>query len=90
MVDIPKEETLLNPIKTAQAIEKWYLINYSKNENKNKFPYLFTSELMELHVQNKVNLKIIGSLNAEIEKRFEFILSATYPKNYLSKCNIGK
>ena len=89
IVGIPKEETLLDPIKTAEAIEKGYLIDFSKIENKNKFPPLFISESIDgSKCSEEGEFKIIGSLNVEIEKKIEFILPITSPKNYLSKCSI--
>ena len=39
---IPKEEILLNPIKTNEAITGGYLLDYSVEENKGKLPSIFT------------------------------------------------
>ena len=89
--DIPKEETLLNPIKTAEAIEKGDLIDYSKLENKNKTITLFIPEgINGTMCPEEGKFKIIGSLDLDIDKRIEFILPLVSPKNYTSNCSIDK
>ena len=91
IVGIPRNETLLDPVKTAEAIQKKYIIDFSLPDNKNKFPPSFTPESINgTTCSNEGQFKILGSLNTEIEKKIEFMLPVTYPQNYLSKCTIDK
>ena len=88
---IPKNKTLLDPIKTAEAIEKGYLIDYSDLENKNKFPPLFIPESINgTSCLEEGIFKIFGSFSEIIENTIEFELPLTYPQNYLSKCRVEK
>ena len=89
IADIPKEETLINPIKTAEAIEKGDLIDYSKLENKNKTTPIFVPESINwTECPKEGKFSIIGSFNFEIEKKIEFILPIISPQNYTSNCSI--
>ena len=91
VVGIPKDETLLNPVKTYEAIEKENLTDYSKEENKNKSVPLFIPELIDgSSCSEEGEFKIIGSLNTDIEQDIEFTLPMTYPQNYSSNCTIVK
>ena len=91
VVGIPKNETLLNPVKTDEAIEKENLTDYSKKENKNKCPPLFIPELIDgTSCSEEGEFKITGSLKTEIEKDIEFTLPMTYPPNYTSNCTMVK
>ena len=89
--DIPKNETLLNPVKTSEAIKKGYLIDYSILENKNKTTPIFIPESINgSSCPEEGKFKIIGSLDFEIENKTEFILPLISPKNSISNCSIDK
>ena len=91
VVGIPKNETLLDPVKTQEAIEKENLTDYSKGENKNKSVPLFIPELIDgTSCSEEGEFKIIGTLNTDIEQDIEFTLPMTYPQNYSSNCTITK
>ena len=90
---IPKDETLLNPVKTQEAIENGKLTDYLEEKNKNKFPPIFIPEKIDgTSCSEEGEFKIIGSLNAtEIKDDIiEFTLPMTYPQNYSSNCTIIK
>lgn len=77
--------------KTAKAIEKGDLIDYSKLENKNKTTPLFIPESINgTECAKEGKFKIIGSLNFEIENKSEFLLPLVSPEDYTSNCSIDK
>ena len=71
---IPEDETLLNPVKTEEAISRGKLIDYSKEENQNSFQALFSVQSINDEVSDSGKYTITGKLNKEIEHDIEFIL----------------
>ena len=76
---IPEDETLLNPVKTEEAISSWKLIDYSKEENQNSFQALFSAQSINDDVSEDGKYTITGKLNKEIEHDVEFILYLAFP-----------
>ena len=88
---IPEDKTLLDPIKTRDAIELGQLLDYSLEENKSKLPVIFNTESIngEKCVED-AEFKIVGSADKEIETDLEFIIYLTYPSDNFAKCSISK
>ena len=86
---IPEEKILLDPVKTAEAIEKGLLLDFSVEENKSKVPIIFTpSSIEESSCSEDGVFKITGTTNTEIKTKIQFDLPATYPEEYKTKCII--
>ena len=91
VVGIPKVKTLLDPVKTAKAIEKGELVDFSLTENKEKVPVLFTPESIDGSMCSYFGeYTIIGNVNTEIEKTIELKIPVTYPEDAMSQCTIDK
>ena len=84
-------KTLLDPVKTAEAIEKKEIIDFSLPENKEKVPVLFTPDSIDGSTcSEKGEFTIEGSVDAEIEKKMEFKVPVSYPEDVMSKCTVDK
>ena len=64
--DIPKDKTLLDPFKTAQAIKDSKLLDYSLDESKEKLPIFFKTESIIGNYNEKGEFKILGSVEDKI------------------------
>ena len=87
---IPEDETLLDPVKTAEAIKNGTLLDYSKEENKKNYPAYFSAYAMNPAVTEDGNFTIRGYLNQEIEEDVEFTLHLTFPPFYKLQCVLPK
>jgi hypothetical protein len=91
IVGIPEIKTLLDPVKTATAIEKGELVDFSLKENKEKVPVLFIPESIDgSKCSDKGEFTIVGNVNEQIEKTIELKVPVTYPEDVMSQCTIDK
>jgi hypothetical protein len=88
---IPTDEILLNPVLTAQAIERGELLDYSLEENKAKVPALFTSESINSDkCKTDGTISIKGSLSKELENDLKFTVPLSYPSGVELSCTLAK
>ena len=91
---IPEDEILLDPVKTEEAIKDGILLDYSLEENKNKFPIYFNTETIlpinGTYSPEGLNINIEGNIKQEIENETKINITLTYPKNYTAECTIPK
>jgi hypothetical protein len=86
---VPEDKTLLDPVKTAEAIEKGLLLDFSVEENKSKVPIIFTpSSIEESTCSQDGVFKITGTTNTEIKTQIQFDLPALYPEEFMTKCTL--
>ena len=87
---IPEDKTLLDPIKTEQAIKDGKLLDYSLDENKEKLPIFFQTESIVGNYNEKGEFKILGSVEEKIETDMEFTIELIYPENHMASCKLLK
>ena len=87
---IPGDKTLLDPIKTAQAIKDGKLLDYSLDENKEKLPIFFKTESIVGNYTEEGQFKIIGSVDEKVEADMEFTIELLYPENHMATCKLLK
>ena len=87
---IPTDKTLLDPIKTAQAIRDGKLLDYSLEENKEKLPIFFKTESIVGNYTEKGQFKILGSVEEKIEEDMEFTIELLYPEKEMATCKLLK
>ena len=92
IVGIPNNKTLLDPVKTDEAIKD----NKLPDHRKNKFllPIKFTPKLTKpvdaSICSEKGEFIIVGDIDKEIQKPIEFKLPIIYPEAFFAKCNLEK
>ena len=89
---IPDDETLLNPVLTAEAIERGELKDYSLSENKgqDKIPSTFKSQAVkEEKCKTEGKLTIEGKLSKEVKNELKFDLPLTYPEGITLSCSLS-
>ena len=90
IVGIPDDETLLNPVLTAEAIERGELIDYSLIENKgeDKLPSTFKPQAVkEENCKTEGKLTIEGKLSKEMKNELKFNIPLTYPEGITLSCS---
>jgi len=86
---IPKDEILLNPVLTAEAIERGELLDYSLSENKDKIPSTFKSKAVkEENCKTEGKLTIEGKLSKGVKNELKFDLPLTYPEGITLSCSL--
>ncbi len=91
IVGIPAKKSLLDPVKTAEAIEKKEIIDFSIPKNKEKVPVLFTPDSIDGSTcPEKGEFTITGTVDATIEKKIEFQVPVSYPEDVMSECTLDK
>jgi len=91
IVGIPDNETLLNPVLTAEAIERGELLEYSLSEYKvqDKIPSTFKSQAVkEENWKTEGKLIIEGKLSKEEKNELKFALPLTYPEGITLSCSL--
>ena len=74
IVGIPENKTLLDPVKTEQAINSSELLDYSLEVNKEKLPIYFKTESIEGNYDDKGKFKILGTVEEEIPSEMDFTM----------------
>ena len=88
---IPTDETLLDPVLTAEAIKRGELLDYSLPENKVKIPALFNSESINSDkCKAEGTFTIQGSLSKELENDLKFKVPLSYPSGIELSCSLAK
>ena len=90
---IPEDETLLDPVLTAESISKQEIIDYSLEENQkeSKIPATFTSTVTkEESCKTEGKFIIIGTLNKEVGNDVKFTIPLTYPEGISVSCSLDK
>ena len=86
---LPKDELLLDPVKTEEACAKGELIDYSIEDNKSILPILFSSTTT---VGESCFITGIFGITGYVDVidvyEKQFALEITYPKNYQTLCTI--
>ena len=81
-------------MKVAEASIQIMIWNKKKSlknpDNKDKIPFTFEAESIELTVSEEGQFKIHGSVNQDNGKNIEFTLELTYPTGYMIKCSLPK
>ena len=90
IVGIPENKTLLDPVKTEQAINSSELPDYSLEENKEKLPIYFKTESIEENYDDKGKFKILGTVEEEIPSEIDFTMELLYPGYHKANCKIPK
>ena len=90
IVGIPENKTLLDPVKTEQAINSSELPDYSLEENKEKLPIYFKTESIEGNYDDKGKFKILGAVEQEIPSEMDFTMELLYPRYHKAKCKLPK
>ena len=86
---IPEDKTLLDPVQTAEAIDKGLLLDFCVEKNKSKLPVIFTpSSIEESSCYENGEFKITGTTNTKIESKIQFDLKASYPEELMTKCTL--
>ena len=91
LAGIPDDKTLLDPVKTAQAVKLGSILDFSIPENKLKLPVIFKPKSIngdECSEEGK--FKIVGATDKEIQNDIEFILPLTFPPKNFAKCTLSK
>jgi len=91
IIGIPDNETLLNPVLTAEAIERGELLEYSLSENKvqDKIPSTFKSQsVKEENWKTEGKLIIERKLSKEAKNELKFALPLIYPEGIILSCSL--
>ena len=90
---IPEDETLLDPVLTAESVSKKELLDFSLEENQkeNKIPATFTTTgTKEESCKTDGKFIITGALNKEVGNDVKFIIPLTYPEGISVSCSLDK
>ena len=90
---IPKDKVTLDPILTADAIEKNKVLDYSIEENQSadKIPPSFYIIGINVESCEKDGIFLIeGTLSKDIKNEINFRIPLTFPEGVTANCKLGK